>query len=95
MVGDGLREVGRPWITQGTLVHGEDLGFYSIRGFGAGKSDQHIVSCLPVLSHLGCILESPAELFNVLLPGSHLKNLIKMEWVWPEDEDFFFTPESV
>ena len=45
--------------------------------------------------NLGCILESPAELFNVL-PGAHLKTLIKMEWVWPEDEDFFcFTPESV
>lgn len=46
--------------------------------------------------NLGCILESPAELFNVLLPGSHLKNLIKMERVWLEDEDFFcLTPESV
>lgn len=39
--------------------------------------------------NLGCILEFPAELFNVLLPGAHLKTLIKMEWVWPEDEDFF------
>lgn len=39
--------------------------------------------------NLGCILEAPTELSNVLLPGSHLKNLIKMEWVWPEDEDSF------
>lgn len=46
--------------------------------------------------NLGCILEFPAELFNVLLPGAHLKTLIKMEWVWPEDEDFFCsTPESI
>ena len=42
-----------------------------------------------MVHNCGCILEAPAELFNVLLPGSHLKNLIKMEWVWPEDEDSF------
>lgn len=44
--------------------------------------------------NVGCILESPAELFNVL-PGSHLKNLIKMEQVGLRMRIFLLTPESV
>lgn len=51
--GEDLREVDRAQILQGTVVYGKDLGFYSIRGFGVVKSDQHVVSSRPVVFYLG------------------------------------------
>lgn len=38
-------EADRAQILKGIAVYSKDLGFCSARGFGAGKSDQHI-ACL-------------------------------------------------